>query len=225
VVTSGDVIDDMESIFTRIAREGVLPVVVLGREEDAEPLADAIVAGGGSLVEITLRTPAALAAIRRLAARSDIVVGAGTVLTPEQAHLAQDAGARFIVAPGLDPPTVEAVRAAGLPIVPGVGTATEVQAAHRLGLRVVKFYPAASLGGPAAVRALAEVFRDMRFLPTGGVRADDLREYLRMPSVAACGGSWLAPADLIAAGDYGAITQRVRAALAVARAARARTGD
>jgi 2-dehydro-3-deoxyphosphogluconate aldolase/(4S)-4-hydroxy-2-oxoglutarate aldolase len=183
VVTSGDVIDDMESIFTRIAREGVLPVVVLGREEDAEPLADAIVAGGGSLVEITLRTPAALAAIRRLAARSDIVVGAGTVLTPEQAHLAQDAGARFIVAPGLDPPTVE------------------------------------------AVRALAEVFRDMRFLPTGGVRADDLREYLRMPSVAACGGSWLAPADLIAAGDYGAITQRVRAALAVARAARARTGD
>lgn len=200
--------------------EGVLPVVVLEHDAKAEALAEAVIAGGGSLIEITLRTASGLAAIRRLSGRSDIVVGAGTVLTPGQAREAQAAGARFIVSPGLDAPTVDAARAAGLAMIPGVATASEIQAARRLGLRIVKFFPAAALGGPSALRALSETFRDMRFVPTGGVRADDLNDYLQIPSVLACGGSWLAPQDLIAAGDFAAITQRIRAALAIARTAR-----
>jgi 2-dehydro-3-deoxyphosphogluconate aldolase/(4S)-4-hydroxy-2-oxoglutarate aldolase len=211
---------DAESILSRLEGEGILPVVVLEDEAGAEALAAAIVAGGGSLIEITLRTPSALAAIRRLSGRRDIVVGAGTVLTPDQARAAQAAGARFIVSPGLDALSVDAARAAGLAMIPGVATASEIQAAHRLGVRVVKFFPAAALGGPPALRALSETFPDMRFVPTGGISADELRDYLLVPSVLACGGSWLAPRELIAAGDYAAITQRVRAALAIARAAR-----
>jgi 2-dehydro-3-deoxyphosphogluconate aldolase/(4S)-4-hydroxy-2-oxoglutarate aldolase len=211
---------DAESILARMGHEGVLPVVVLEDEGDAEALADAIAAGGGSLIEITLRTDSALAAIRTLAGRRDVVVGAGTVLTPGQVSDAQAAGARFIVSPGLDAPTVDTARAAGLAMIPGVATASEIQAAYRLGIRIVKFFPAAALGGPPALRALSETFRDMRFVPTGGVRADDLRDYLRIPSVLACGGSWLAPQDLIAAGDFAGITQRVRAALTIARTVR-----
>jgi 2-dehydro-3-deoxyphosphogluconate aldolase / (4S)-4-hydroxy-2-oxoglutarate aldolase len=198
-----------------------VPVVVLEHARDAAPLADAIAAGGGPLIEITLRTAAALPAIRALADHPAITVGAGTVLNAEQARAAHAAGARFIVAPGLDTGTVEVSRALGLPVLPGVATATEAQAAHNLGLRLVKYFPAGSLGGPPALRALADVLRDLRFVPTGGIREADVREYLAIPSVVACGGSWLAPPELIRTGDYAGITRRVATALSIARSARA----
>jgi 2-dehydro-3-deoxyphosphogluconate aldolase/(4S)-4-hydroxy-2-oxoglutarate aldolase len=212
---------DTNPLLERMTRAGVVPVVVLEDARDAVPVAEAIAAGGCPLIEITLRTPAALPAIQALASHPDVMVGAGTVLNGDQARAAQAAGARFIVAPGLDAGTVAVARALGLPVLPGVATATEVQAAYNLGLRLVKYFPAGLLGGPPALRALAEVFRDMRFMPTGGVREADLREYLGMPSVVACGGSWLAPPELISAGDYAGIERRVATAVSIARSVRA----
>jgi 2-dehydro-3-deoxyphosphogluconate aldolase/(4S)-4-hydroxy-2-oxoglutarate aldolase len=146
-----------------------------------------------------------------------MLVGAGTVLDVTQVKAAAAAGARFIVSPGLDPAIVEAARTAGLPVIPGVSTATEIQMARNLGLRLVKFFPARSAGGAAAVRALAAAFQDMRFLPTGGIGEADLRDYLMIPAVIACGGSWLAPAKQIAACAFGEITQFTLAARAIAR--------
>jgi 2-dehydro-3-deoxyphosphogluconate aldolase/(4S)-4-hydroxy-2-oxoglutarate aldolase len=212
---------DMNPLLERMTRAGVVPVVVLEHARDAVPVAEAIAAGGCALVEITLRTPAALPAIQALAGHPDFMVGAGTVLNGDQAREAHAAGARFIVAPGLDAGTVAASRALGLPVLPGVATATEVQAADNLGLRIVKYFPAGSLGGPPAMRTMAEAFRDMRFMPTGGVREADLHEYLGIPSVVACGGSWLAPPELLAAADYAGITRRVASAVSIARSVRA----
>ena len=203
-----------------MAWAGVVPVVVLEHARDALPVADALAAGGCTLIEVTLRTAAALPAIRALAAHPSVVVGAGTVLNATQARAANEAGARFIVAPGLDADTVNVSRGLGLPVLPGVATATEVQAAHNLGLSIVKYFPAASMGGPPALRALAEAFPDMRFMPTGGVRESDLREYLGIASVIACGGSWLAPPELIAAADYAGITRRVASAVSIAQSVR-----
>jgi 2-dehydro-3-deoxyphosphogluconate aldolase/(4S)-4-hydroxy-2-oxoglutarate aldolase len=210
-----------DAIIARMEREGVVPVIVLERAVDARPVAAALAAGGCSLIEITLRTPAAVAAIAALSTDPSVIVGAGTVLNAAQVGAAQAAGARFIVSPGLDATVVAAARSLGLPVLPGVTTATEIQTAWNLGLRLVKFFPAGIAGGAAAVRALAAIFRDMRFMPTGGIREADLPDYLAIPAVIACGGSWLAPSELIAAGDYSEITRRTAAATKIACAARA----
>ena len=179
-------------------RHPIVPVVVLDDESRAADLGRILVDGGLPIAEVTLRTPGALAAIATMARNADLLVGAGTVLTPEQATAAAEAGARFVVCPGLSRAVVERCRALGLPVLPGVATATEVLAARDLGVEAVKFFPAETSGGAPAVAALAAVFGDMRFVPTGGITAAKAGDYLALPSVLAIGGSWMVPrsADL-----------------------------
>lgn len=180
----------------------VVPVVVLDEAADADPLGAALVAGGLPIAEVTLRTSAGPDAIRALVDRGDLLVGAGTVLTADQVDVAVTAGARFVVSPGLSRAVVERCAEHGVPAVPGAVTATEVQAAVELGLRMVKFFPAGTSGGPAAIRALAAPFPDVEFVPTGGIGPSTLGGYLTIPAVAAVGGSWMVPRDRIAAGDF-----------------------
>ncbi|BBH70335.1 ketohydroxyglutarate aldolase [Actinoplanes sp. OR16] len=171
----------------------VIPVVVLDDATRAADLGRALVGGGVPIAEVTLRTPAALDAIATMARNRDLLVGAGTVLTPDQATAAAQAGARFAVCPGLSRAVVERCRMLGLPVLPGVSTATEVLAALEIGLEAVKFFPAATSGGAPAVAALAAVFADVRFVPTGGITAANAGDYLALPSVLAVGGSWMVP--------------------------------
>lgn len=205
----------------QLAKVGVVPVVVLENAADAVPLAEALVRGGLPIVEVTLRTEAAPDAIARIAKNvPDAIIGAGTVLTPEQVALAKAAGAKFIVCPGLHEATVRAAQKAGLPVYPGVSTATEAQAAWNLGLRTLKFFPAGQAGGIPMLKALSSVFRGIQFMPTGGVSAENLPDYLALSAVVACGGSWLTPADAIAEGDFELITRLAKEAVAIASAAR-----
>jgi len=186
----------------------VIPVIVLQRSADAVPVADALIEGGIPIFEFTLRTEAALPAIAEIAKHfPDALTGAGTVLDRSQARQAIDAGARFIVSPGWDDGVVETAQAAGLPVVPGVATASEVQRARKHGLRVLKLFPAGVAGGIPMLRALSAVYSDTGFVPTGGVSADNLADYLSVPNVVAVGGSWLTPAKAIAEGRFGEITR------------------
>lgn len=204
-----------------IEQVGIVPVVVIEDAGDAVPLATALIEGGLSVIEITLRTAAAVQAIENIAEQlPEVVVGAGTVLSVDQLQLARDAGARFIVSPGLDPGLVEAAGEAGLPVYPGIATATELQTARNLGLRTVKFFPAQLSGGVDMVKTLSAVFRDMRFMPTGGISADELPDYLALEAVIACGGSWLTPASAIAERDFARITRLAIAAREIVTKAR-----
>ena len=199
----------------------VVPVVVIEDAAKAAPVARALVDGGLPVIEITLRTAAAIDAIRAIAAEvPDAIVGAGTVLSVEHANKAVAAGARFIVSPGLHEPVVAAANTLGVPIFPGVSTATEAQQAWNLGLRVLKFFPAGLSGGVPMLKAFSAVFGDLSFMPTGGVSAKNLHEYLQLPSVVGCGGSWLTPAASIEAGDYKHITALASEALQIARKVR-----
>lgn len=191
----------------------VVPVVVIEEATAAVPLAHALLAGGIDCAEVTLRTPAALEAIRLMAAETDIVVGAGTVRTGHDAQAAIDAGARFAVSPGTARDVVTLCQEAGVPLLPGAVTATEVMAALDLGVTLLKFFPAATSGGPRAVAALAGPFPEVSFVPTGGVTVDNVLEYLALPNVAAVGGTWLTPADCLRRGDFAAVTASARAAV------------
>jgi 2-dehydro-3-deoxyphosphogluconate aldolase/(4S)-4-hydroxy-2-oxoglutarate aldolase len=204
-----------------LEKVGVVPVVVLNNAEDAIPVAEALRAGGLSIIEVTLRTAAAPEAIRLIADEvSDVIIGAGTVLNAEQVGIAAGAGARFIVSPGLHDSVVAESRSLDLPLYPGVATATEVQAAWNMGLTALKFFPAGQAGGVPMLKALGSVFRDVRFMPTGGVSPANLAEYLGLPSVMACGGSWLTPAKAIEAKDFATITQLAEEACALVDALR-----
>ena len=194
----------------------LVPVVVLDDAADADGLAGALVAGGLPVAEVTFRTAAARDAIAAMAARGDILVGAGTVLTAEQVDLAVAAGARFVVSPGLSRAVVERCAELGVLAVPGAVTATEVQAALELGLSTVKFFPAGTSGGPAAIKALAAPFSDVQFVPTGGVGPANLADYLAIPAVAAVGGSWMVPRERVKAGDFAGIQQLTADAVAAA---------
>jgi 2-dehydro-3-deoxyphosphogluconate aldolase/(4S)-4-hydroxy-2-oxoglutarate aldolase len=205
--------DEPGAIAHALGRDRLLPVVVLDDAAAAVPLGHAIRSGGLSCIEITLRTPAALDAIAALAREGELLVGAGTVLTRDQAERAIAAGARFVVSPGLSASVVSHCLDVGVPVFPGVATPTEIQAALELGVQVVKFFPADILGGLAAIKALAGPFGDVRFVPTGGVSPDNVSAYLRHPSVLAVGGSWMATRAAIAAADWGAITALVSAAV------------
>ena len=208
----------MKSILENIP---VVPVVVIDDADKAVAVARALVAGGLPIIEVTMRTPAAPAAIAAIAAEvPEAHVGAGTVLSAEQARSIVSAGARFIVSPGLHEDVVATANELGVPIIPGVVTATEAQQAWNMGLRELKFFPAEQAGGVAMIKSLSSVFRDVTFMPTGGVSTANLKDYLALPSVLACGGSWLTPAAVIAAGDYDQITKLAREALAVAREVR-----
>lgn len=195
----------------------VVPVVVIDDASRAVPVAQALVAGGLPVIEITMRTAAAPDAISAISAEvPDALIGAGTVLSNEQAYAIVGAGAQFIVSPGLHDDVVSAADELNVPVIPGVATATEAQHAWNLGLRVLKFFPAGQAGGTAMIKALAAVFRDVKFMPTGGVSAKNLRDYLEVPAVLACGGSWLTPSDAVSNGDYGRITALAAEAVAIA---------
>lgn len=198
-----------------VRRERIVPVLVLDDPARAEPLGAALARGGISTAEVTLRTPAALECLRRLAARPGLIVGAGTVVSPGQVDDAVAAGARFVVCPGLSAAVVRRCTQVGVPVVPGVATATEVMRALDLGLDLLKFFPAASSGGVAAVRALAGPFPQVRFIPTGGIGPGDAADYLALPTVVAVGGSWLAPGALLADGDFKTIAARAAEARAL----------
>ena len=194
----------------------VVPVVVLSDPADAEPLGEALLAGGLPCAEVTFRTPAAEQSLKALAADPRLLVGAGTVLNRDQVDRAVAAGARFVVSPGFSPSVVRHCRDAGVPVLPGVATATEIMAALDEGVDVVKFFPAEQLGGVATLRALAPVFTGVRFVPTGGITAALAPSYLDIPSVAAVGGSWMVAADLIKSGAFGRITELAAAAVGLA---------
>ena len=186
----------------------VIPVIVIQHLADAVPLARALVAGGVRVLEVTLRTPVALAAIEAIArAVPEAIVGAGTLRSAADARAAKDAGSAFGVSPGYTAAVGAACRAAGLPLLPGVATASEVMAAQADGLTFLKFFPATAAGGVPMLKALAGPFPDVRFCPTGGVTLATAPQFLALPNVAVCGGSWLTPADAVAAGDWPRITQ------------------
>lgn len=194
----------------------VIPVIVIQRVADAVPLAQALVAGGVRVLEVTLRTPAALAAMEAMA-RSvpEAIVGAGTLRTPADVKAARDAGCRFGVSPGFTEALADACRTHDLPLLPGVSTASEVMQATAAGYSFLKLFPAAAVGGVQLLKALAGPFPDVAFCPTGGITPDSAPGFLGLPNVKVCGGSWLTPQDAIDAGDWGRITALARAASAL----------
>jgi 2-dehydro-3-deoxyphosphogluconate aldolase/(4S)-4-hydroxy-2-oxoglutarate aldolase len=206
----------MTTIIDQIAKLKLIPMVVMDKADDAEPFGDALVKGGLPIAEVTFRTPAAESSIRALAERGDVLVGAGTVLTTEQADRAIDAGAQFIVAPGTNPKVVEHVLKRGLPMVPGVVTPSEIELAMSLGVPLLKFFPAETMGGVATLKALAGPYPEVRFVPTGGITPELAPGYLRLKNVVACGGSWMAPRELMRAGRFDAITCLVEQAAKLA---------
>ncbi|NLF03595.1 MAG: bifunctional 4-hydroxy-2-oxoglutarate aldolase/2-dehydro-3-deoxy-phosphogluconate aldolase [Actinomycetales bacterium] len=203
-------------ILEELSAARLVPVVVLDDAKHAEPLAAALVAGGLPVAEVTFRTAAAEDSIRAMSARGDMLVGAGTVLTPEQVDRAVAAGASYVVSPGLSRAVVERCREHGVLALPGAVTATEVQAALELGLTAVKFFPAGTSGGAAAIKALAAPFGGLGFVPTGGIGPGNLHEYLDISAVLAVGGSWMVPRDVVAAEDFAQITTLTAQAVALA---------
>lgn len=203
-----------------IARARVVPVVVVDDAAQGVLVASALRDGGLPVAEVTFRTAGARAAIEAIAREvPDVLIGAGTVVTAAQVDEAVDAGARFLVSPGLSAGVVRRAQDLGVPVVPGVATPSDVIAALDLGLDVVKLFPANVVGGPAAVKALSAPFPGLRFVPTGGVSAATLLDYLALPAVLAAGGSWMVDAALVRAGDTAEITRRTREAVALAASA------
>ena len=202
----------MNEVLEKIGSLQILPIVVMDKAEQAAQFGDVLIAGGHPVVEVTFRTPAAEQSVRTLAKKRELVVGAGTILTTEQADRAIDAGAKFLVAPGTNPKVVEHVLKRGLPMVPGVATPSEIELATSLGVEVLKFFPAETMGGVAAINAFAGPYPDVRFLPTGGITPEILPNYLRLKSVVACGGSWLAPRELLKEGRFDSIAALIEQA-------------
>lgn len=206
-------------MLDRIHSKRIVPVVVLDDAEAAEPLAEALLEGGLDIMEVTFRTAAAEESIRRIAkAFPDVLLGAGTLLTPDQVKQARDAGAVFGVSPGLNESVVGAAREVGMTLAPGVMTPSEVEQGLQLGCMLQKFFPAEAAGGARMLKALAGPYAHtgLMFIPTGGITALNLRDYLSLPVVAAIGGSWMVDKKLVAAGDWTTITERTREALSAA---------
>lgn len=195
----------MNDILDRLAKLKLIPMVVIDKAEHAAAFGDVLVTGGLPVAEITFRTPAAEQAVRTLAKRGDVLVGAGTILTTEQADRAIDAGAQFLVSPGTNPKVVEYVLKRGVPMVPGIATPSEIELATSLGVTALKFFPAETMGGVAALKAFAGPYPEARFVPTGGITPELLPHYLRLRNVVACGGSWLAPREMLTAGRFDVI--------------------
>jgi 2-dehydro-3-deoxyphosphogluconate aldolase/(4S)-4-hydroxy-2-oxoglutarate aldolase len=201
-------------MLEKIKSLGIVPVVKIDDVEKAVPLAEALCRGGLPCAEITFRTEQAEESIRRIAeVMPDMLVGAGTVLTPAQADKAQAAGAKFIVSPGLNPTVVEHCLNKGIPIFPGCSSPSDIEKALELGLNCVKFFPAEQAGGIAAIKAMAAPYGNINFLPTGGINAKNLNDYLSFDRVIACGGSWMVDAELINAGNFAAIEEMTRTAI------------
>lgn len=195
----------------------IVPVLVIDDAATARPLAEALVAGGLLALEVTLRTPAALAAIRTMAGIAGGVVGAGTLITPDDARAAKAAGARFGVSPGATDELIAACEAEDLPLLPGAATATEAMQLLARGYDMLKFFPAEASGGAPALAAIGAPLPQIGFCPTGGVTAANAPDYLSLPNVICAGGSWVAPKHLVSAGDWAGIESLARAAAALAR--------
>lgn len=208
----------MTEMMKQLQKLGIVPVVVLDREEDALPLAERLVSGGLPCAEVTFRTAAAEESIRRMVkAFPDMIVGAGTVLTCEQADRAIDAGAKFIVSPGFNPKVTEYVLKKGVPMTPGVCTPTEIEAALQFDLDVLKFFPAEPSGGLKMIKALAAPYVGVNFMPTGGISAANVRDYLAYNRIVACGGSWMVAGSLVKEGKFDEIEQLVREAAGIVK--------
>ncbi|MBR2207562.1 MAG: bifunctional 4-hydroxy-2-oxoglutarate aldolase/2-dehydro-3-deoxy-phosphogluconate aldolase [Synergistaceae bacterium] len=200
-------------IFEEFSKIGIIPVVVLDDAKDAAPLAKVLCENGLPCAEVTFRTAAAEEAIKTMTRDfPDMLVGAGTVLTIEQADKAINAGAKFIVAPGLNPKIVQHCLDQSVPVTPGTQTPSEMEQALELGLKVVKFFPAEPAGGLNMIKAVAAAYVDLKFMPTGGINAKNVRDYLAYNKIIACGGSWMVKKDLIAAGEWDKIGAMVREA-------------
>jgi 2-dehydro-3-deoxyphosphogluconate aldolase / (4S)-4-hydroxy-2-oxoglutarate aldolase len=195
----------------------VIPVLVINDLSHAQPLAEALVAGGLPVLEITLRTPVALDAIAAMSQVAGAVVGAGTVLSAANMRDAKVAGAQFAVSPGSTPALIDAARAEGVPLLPGAQTCSEVMALLEQGYNVQKFFPAEAIGGVEALKSIAGPLPQVTFCPTGGITVARAPDYLRLPNVACVGGSWVAPAAMMAAGDWDGITTLAKAAAGLAR--------
>ena len=209
------------NIVETLGRAGIIPVIVIEREEQAAPLAKALVKGGLPVLEVTFRTQAAAAAIAAIRREvPEAIVGAGTLLTVEQLKAAKAAGAVFGVAPGFDPAIVAEAKAAGLPFCPGIATASELSQALTAGCAMVKFFPAEAAGGVKMIKNLLGAFRftGVKFMPTGGVNLANVADYLAVPEIVCCGGTWLVPKDALAAGDWAKIEQLAADAAALVRA-------
>lgn len=209
-----------QDVLGLVCAGGVVPVIVAEDADLVRGLAAALKTGRLPVAEVTFRTPAALAALGLLAEDGDIVVGAGTVTRPEQVDLARDAGARFVVLPGFSARVVDRCRELGMPVVPGISTATDVISALDHGCELLKFFPAEASGGLEMIRALQGPFPQVRFIPTGGVSAANAPVYLRLPSVVAVGGSWMVAPALLREGDWASVSRLAEEAVLVAAQAR-----
>ncbi len=203
---------DYGNTINQFRQIGIIPVVVLDDAKDAKPLGEALVKGGLPAAEVTFRTDAAEESIRIMSKVEGLLVGAGTVLTIEQAKRAVDAGAKFIVSPGLNPDVVKWCIDENVPVTPGVQTPTEIEKALSLGLTTVKFFPAEPAGGLKMIKAVAAPYTMMSFMPTGGINADNIREYLSYERIVACGGTWMIKKELIKEGKFDEIESEVRKA-------------
>ncbi|MCI8418483.1 MAG: bifunctional 4-hydroxy-2-oxoglutarate aldolase/2-dehydro-3-deoxy-phosphogluconate aldolase [Lachnospiraceae bacterium] len=204
----------MHEVLEKIQKIGIVPVVVLNDSKDAAPLAKALCEGGLPCAEVTFRTDAAEESIRIMSSQyPDMLVGAGTVLTTEQVDRAVAAGAKFIVSPGLNPKIVQYCIDKGVPITPGCSSPSNVEQALELGLEVVKFFPAEAAGGLNMIKSMAAPYTTMKFMPTGGISASNMKSYLDFPKIIACGGSWMVKGDLVAAGDFDKIRDLTREAV------------
>lgn len=202
------------NVIDQISNIGIVPVIALDDAKDAEPLAKALCDGGLPCAEVTFRTAAAEESIRIMSQKfHEMLVGAGTVLTTEQADRAAAAGAKFIVSPGLNPKVVSHCIDKGIPVVPGCSTPSDIEKALELGLTTVKFFPAEAAGGLPMIKAMSAPYTAVRFMPTGGINADNLNEYLSFGKIIACGGSWMVKKDMIAAGDFAKITALTKEAV------------
>ncbi|HPY95336.1 MAG TPA: bifunctional 4-hydroxy-2-oxoglutarate aldolase/2-dehydro-3-deoxy-phosphogluconate aldolase, partial [Clostridia bacterium] len=190
-------------MLDQLALAGLVPVIKVERAEDAAPLCEALLRGGLPVAEITLRTPAALEAIKLVRERlPEILLGAGTVLSIEQADAAWQAGAGYLVTPGMNPALLRHALERGYPILPGCSGPTDLETALSMGVKTVKFFPAEALGGAGMIKALLGPYHEMRFVPTGGINPKNLMDYLGLPQVLACGGSWMVPEEAIRQGDW-----------------------
>ena len=203
----------MNQVLEKIGKIGIVPVVVIEDAKDAEALGRALMEGGLPCAEVTFRTAAAEESIKIMAEKfPDMLVGAGTILTTEQADRAIAAGARFIVSPGTNPAVVQHCMEKGIPVTPGTCTPSEVETALSLGLQVVKFFPAESAGGLGFIKAIAAPYSGVKFMPTGGINAENVKDYLAYDKILACGGSWMVKGDLIKAGKFDEIKKLTKEA-------------
>jgi len=211
----------MNEVLEKIQKIGIVPVVVLNDAKDAEPLAKALCNGGLPCAEVTFRTDAAEESIRIMSEKyPEMLVGAGTVLTTEQVDRAVAAGAKFIVSPGLNPKIVKYCVDKGIPVTPGCSNPSDVEVAIELGLEVVKFFPAEPAGGLKMIKAMAAPYTGLKFMPTGGINATNVKEYLAYDKILACGGSWMVKGSLVEAGEFDKIEAMTKEAVEIVKEVR-----